>query len=236
MRGSSAPPSAPRVGPLPSSRPATRAHPREDWLDSGGADRNAEASDIRFVPVETPDVVSEERDRDGEEALVNTESEDEQGLHSTPEARLWLTVMLRAAAQLKDSTEWLSRSLECEATQLQGCERADRRGDAGQLAKQVQMHVLRVRDAEQFFFGRGSTFGEICELLGYNEAEYRSRVAALLGGLEDVLQKAEELVDASGIRRPTGRRRESRREPTDLAVSPRSQLASRADPELRKIS
>ena len=181
-------------------------------------------------------MVSEERDRDGEEALVNTESEDEQGLHSTPEARLWLTVMLRAAAQLKDSTEWLSRSLECEATQLQGCERADRRGDAGQLAKQVQIHVLRVRDAEQFFFGQGSTFGEICELLGYNEAEYRSRVAALLGGLEDVLRKAEELVDASGIRRPTGRRREPRREPTDLAVSPRSQLASRADPELRKIS
>ena len=196
---------------LPSSRSASRAHPREDWLDSRRADRNAEASEIHLVPVEPPDGVPEEGDPAGEEAPVNVESEAEQGLHSTPEARLWLTVMLRAAAQLKDSTEWLSRSLECEEAQLRDCERADQRGDVSPLAKQVQMHVLRVRDAEQFFFGQGSTFGEICELLGYNEADYRSRVAALLGGRAEVLRKAEEFVDASGIRRPTGRAREPRR-------------------------
>ncbi len=136
---------------------------------------------------------------------MNAESAAEQGLHSTPEARLWLTVMLRAAAQLKDSTEWLSRSLECEGTPLRDCERADGRGHTSPPPKQVQMHVRRVRDAEQFFFGRGSTFGEICELLGYDEAGYRSRVAVWLGGRAEVLRKAEAIVDASGIRRPASR-------------------------------
>ncbi len=170
--------------------------------------------------------------------MVNAESEAEQGLHATPEARLWLTVMLRAAAQLKDSTEWLSRSLECEETQLRDCECADRRGHASPLPKQVQMHVGRVRDAEQFFFGRGSTFGEICELLGYDEAGYRSRVAVWLGGRAEVLRKAEAFLDASGIRRPAGgiESRDARIEPTDLTVSPRSRPASRANPELRENS
>ena len=134
--------------------------------------------------------------------MVNAESEAEEVLHATPEARLWLTVMLRAAAQLKDSTEWLSRSLEHEETQLRDCE--------SPLPKQVQTHVLRIRDAEQFFFGRGSTFGEICELLGYNQADYRSRVAVWLGGRAEVLRKAEAFVEASGIRRPAGRHREPR--------------------------
>ncbi len=133
---------------------------------------------------------------------MNAESEAEQGVHATPEARLWLTVMLRAAAQLKDSTEWLSRSLDNEETQLRDCE--------SPLPKQVQTHVLRIRDAEQFFFGRGSTFGEICELLGYNQADYRSRVAVWLGGRAEVLRKAEAFVEASGIRRPAGRHREPR--------------------------
>ena len=143
--------------------------------------------------------------------MVNAESEAEQGLRATPEARLWLTVMLRAAAQLKDSTEWLSRSLECQETQLRDCERVDRRGHASPLPKQVQMHVLRVRDAEQFFFGRGSTFGKICELLGYDQAEYRSRAAVWLGARAELLLKAEAFVDASGIRRPARRHREPRR-------------------------
>ncbi len=37
----------------------------------------------------------EEGDRDGREALLNAGSEAEQGLHATPEAKLWLTVVLR---------------------------------------------------------------------------------------------------------------------------------------------
>ncbi len=119
--------------------------------------------------------------------MLNAESGEEERLHSTPEARLWLTVMLRTAAQLKDSAEWLSRSLEREAP------------------RQVQMHLRRVRDAEQFFFGRDSTFGEICELLGYDEAEHRSRVAAWLSERAGVFRRAEAYVGASGIRKPTGR-------------------------------
>ncbi len=119
--------------------------------------------------------------------------------------------MLQAAVQLKDSTEWLSKTFEREAPQLRDCEPADRRGHASPLHKQVQNHVRRVRSAEQFFFGRGSTFGEICELLGYDEAEFRSRVAACLGERADVLRKAEAFVDASGARRPAGRHREPRR-------------------------
>ena len=65
--------------------------------------------------------------------------------------------------------------------------------------KQVQKHVRRVRSAEQFFFGRDSTFGEICELLGYDEAEFRSRVTACLGERADVLRKAEAFLDAVGL-------------------------------------
>jgi hypothetical protein len=188
---------------------------------------------IQHLPVETPGRIPEEADRDGEEALVNAESEAEQGLHATPEARLWLTVMLRAAAQLKDSTEWLSRSIEYEAKQLRSCERTDRRGYDSPLPTQVQIRLRRVRDSEQFFFGRGSTFGEICELLGYDEAGYRSRVAAWLGERAEVFRKAEALVDAAGIRRPAGRGKEPGhgREPTDLTVTPRSRRASWADPE-----
>ncbi len=104
--------------------------------------------------------------------------------------------MLRAAVQLKDSTEWLSQSLEREAPQLRDCERAEKPGQAIPFRKQVQMHVRKAREAEQFFFGRGSTFGEICELLGYDEEECRSRVAAWLGECAEVLQKAEAFVDA----------------------------------------
>jgi len=144
--------------------------------------------------------------------LLNAESEAEQGLHATPEARLWLKVMLQAAVQLEDSTEWLSKFLECEEPALRDFERTDREGHATPLRKQVQKHVRRVGDAEQFFFGRDSTFGEICEMLGYDKAAFRSRVAAWLGERADVLQKAEAFVDASGIQRPAGRHREPRRE------------------------
>ncbi len=119
--------------------------------------------------------------------------------------------MLQAAVELKDSTEWLSKTFNREAPQLRDCECADQRGHASPLHEQVQKHVRRVRSAEQFFFGRNSTFGGICELLGYNEAEFRSRVAACLGGRAEVLRKAEVFVDASGIRRPARRRREPRR-------------------------
>ncbi len=66
------------------------------------------------------------------------------------------------------------------------------------MHKQVQKHVRRVRSAEQFFFGRDSTFGDICELLGYDEAEFRSKVMACLGERLDVLRKAEAFVDALG--------------------------------------
>ena len=144
--------------------------------------------------------------------MLNAESEAGQDLHDTPEARLWLKVMLQAAVQLEDSTEWLSKFLEREEPPLRDFERADREGHATPLRKQVQMHVQRVRDGEQFFLGRDSTFGEICEMLGYDEAAFRSRVAAWLGERADVLQKAEAFVGASGIQRPAGRHREPRRE------------------------
>ncbi len=98
--------------------------------------------------------------------MLNAESESAQDFYPTQEARLWLNVMLQAAVQLKDSTEWLSEAFNREAPQLGDCEPADRRGHASPLHKQVQKHVRRVRSAEQFFFGRDSTFGGICELLG----------------------------------------------------------------------
>ncbi len=104
--------------------------------------------------------------------------------------------MLQAAIQLKDSTEWLAEAFNREAPQLQDCEPGEQRGHASPFHKQVQKHVRRVRSAELFFFGRDSTFGEICELLGYNEAEFRSRVAVSLGERADVLRKAEAFVDA----------------------------------------
>ena len=129
--------------------------------------------------------------------MLNAESENGWDFHATPEARLWLSVMLQAAVQLKDSTEWLSRTFNGEAPQLQDCEPEDQRGHASPFHKQVQKHVRRVRSAELFFFGRDSTFGEICELLGYDEAEFRSRVTACLGERADVLQKAEAFVDAT---------------------------------------
>ncbi len=66
---------------------------------------------------------------------------------------------------------------------------------ASPLHKQVQKHVRRVRSAERFFFGRDSTFGGICELLGYEEADFRSRLTACLGEREGVLQKAEAFLD-----------------------------------------
>jgi hypothetical protein len=183
-----------------------------DWLESGGTDHSAEASGRPARPSRDADRIAEERECDGGEALLNVESEAEQDLHATPEARLWLKVMLQPAVQLEDSTEWLSNFLEREEPPLRDFERADREGHSTPLRKQVQMHVRRVRDAEQFFFGRDSTFGEICEILGYDEAAFRSRVAAWLGERADVLQKAEAFVDASGIQRPAGRHREPRRE------------------------
>ena len=131
--------------------------------------------------------------------MLNAESDTAQDFRATPEARLWLNVMLQAAVQLKDSTEWLSKTFNGEVPQLQDCERADQRGHASPLHKQVQKHVRRVRSAEQFFFGRDSNFGGICELLGYNEAEFRSKVASCLGERADVLQKAEAFVDAMGF-------------------------------------
>ncbi len=131
--------------------------------------------------------------------MLNGEREAAQDFHATPEARLWLKVMLQAAVQLKDSTEWLSKVFKREAPQLRDCEPADRRGHASLLHEQVQKHLRRVRSAEQFFFGRNSTFGGICELLGYDEAEFRSRVAACLGERADVLLKAEAFVDAMGF-------------------------------------
>ena len=140
--------------------------------------------------------------------MLNAESEAAQDPHATPEARLWLNVMLQAAAQLKDSTEWLSKTFDREAPQLRNCERSDQRGHASPLRKQVQRHVRRIRSAEQFFFGQDSTFGDICELLGYEEVEFRAKVAAWLGKRADVLRRAEAFVDSMGLgdRRETPRR------------------------------
>lgn len=137
--------------------------------------------------------------------MLNAESEAAQGFHATPEARLWLNVMLQAAVQLKDSTEWLSKTFHREAPRLRNCECSDQRGHASPLRKQVQRHVRRIRSAEQFFFGRDSTFGDICELLGYEEAEFRARVAPWLGECADVLRRAEAFVDGMGF----GDRRET---------------------------
>ncbi len=91
------------------------------------------------------------------------------------------------------------------------------------MHKQVQKHVRRVRSAEQFFFGRDSTFGGICELLGYDEADFRSRLTACLGEREGALQKAEAfldtIADATSVQVPrrrvmesVGRHREPRHE------------------------
>ena len=99
--------------------------------------------------------------------------------------------MLQAAVQLKDSTDWLSKAFEPEAPQ----------GLVSPLQKQVQKHLQRVRSAEQFFFGGDSTFGGICDLLGYDEAEYRSKVTACLGE-PGVLLRAEAFVDALPENRP----------------------------------
>ncbi len=133
--------------------------------------------------------------------MLNAESEAAQDFLATPEARLWLHVMLQAADHLKDSTEWLSTAFNREAPQLRDCEPAGQRRHASPLHKQVQRHLRRVRSAEQFFFGRNSTFGDICELLGYDEADYRSRVEVWLGERAEVFRKAEAFVDASRIRR-----------------------------------
>ncbi len=145
--------------------------------------------------------------------MLNAESEAAQDPHATPEARLWLNVMLQAAAQLKDSTEWLSETFNREAPQLRNCKHSDQQGHASPLHKQVQRHVRRIRSAEQFFFGRDSTFGDICELLGYEEAEFRARVAAWLGERADILRRAEAFVDAMGFgdRRETPRRAKASR-------------------------
>ncbi len=48
-------------------------------------------------------------------------------------------------------------------------------------------------------FDQDSTFGGICELLGYDEAEFRSKVATCLGERADVLQRAEAFLDAIGF-------------------------------------
>ena len=120
--------------------------------------------------------------------------------------------MLQAAVQLKDSTEWLSNIFNGEAPQLQDCEPADQQGNASPLHKQVQKHVRRVRSAEQFFFGRDSTFGGICELLGYDEADFRSRLTACLGEREGALRKAETFLDTIADSESVGRHREPRHE------------------------
>ncbi len=144
--------------------------------------------------------------------MLTAESEAEQDLYATPETRLWQTVLLQAVVHLKDSTEWLSKSLEREAPGLRDCERDDQRGHASPLRDQMQKHVRRVREAEQFFFRRGSTFGEICELLGYDQGEFRSTIEAWLGERAEVLQKAEAFVDAIAHAQSGGRHREPRRE------------------------
>ena len=109
--------------------------------------------------------------------------------------------MLQAAVQLKDSTDWLSKAFEPEAPLLRDPEPPDWRGHASPLQKLVQKHLQRVRSAEQFFFGGDSTFGGICDLLGYDEAEYRSKVTACLGE-PGVLLRAEAFVDALPENRP----------------------------------
>jgi hypothetical protein len=45
------------------------------------------------------------------------------------------------------------------------------------LHKQVQKHVRKARNAEQFFFGLDSTFGGICELLQYDETRWELEIA-----------------------------------------------------------
>ena len=142
--------------------------------------------------------------------MLNAENDAAQDFNATPEARLWLNVMLQAAVQLKDSTEWLSKTFHQEAPRLRKPEPLDQRGHASPLRKQVQKHVRRIRSAEQFFFGGDSTFGDICELLGYEQVEFRARVAPWLAECGDVLRSAEAFVDAMGFedRRETPRHAE----------------------------
>jgi hypothetical protein len=185
-------------------------HP-QDWLESGRTDHGAKALGFRARPRRFLDWTSEEGGRDGGGPLLTGGSEVEQDVQSTPEGKLWLSVMLQAARHLEKSTKWLSKNLEPEAPHLRDRERANRRGRRSPLLKQVQVHVCRVRDAEQFFFGRESSFGEICELLGYDKGTCRSSVEAWLGERAGVFRKAEAFIDASRIRRPAERHREPRR-------------------------
>ncbi len=168
--------------------------------------------------------------------MLNAESEAAQDFTATPEARLWLNVMFRAAVQLKDSTEWLAKAFKRGAPQLRDYEPEDQRGHASPLHKQVQKHVRRVRSAEQFFFGQDSTFGGICEMLGYDETEFRSRVTACLGEREGVLQKAEAFVDAMGFGDCREAARREKVNPQSSTVIPRILVISRAGPESRESS
>ncbi len=154
--------------------------------------------------------------------MLNAGSEAAGDFDATPEARLWLKVMLQAAVQLTDSTEWLSKTFNREAPPLRDCEPVDQRGQASPLYKRVQRHVRRIRSAEEFFFGRDSTFGGICELLGYEEGEFRSRVSAWLGKRTDVVLRAEAFVDAMELE-TTGRHRGAR-DPTEFDRHPENLL------------
>lgn len=131
--------------------------------------------------------------------MLNAESSREESLRSSPEARLWLTVLLQAANHLKDSTEWLSKIIECKVPESPGYERADYCMQLSLLHNHIQRHVRRVREAEKFFLGPGSTFGEICQILGYDEARLRTRVEAWLQEHADTLRGARVLAPQPGF-------------------------------------
>jgi hypothetical protein len=155
--------------------------------------------------------MTEEGGRDVGEALLNAESGGEESLRTSPEVRLWLSVLLQAANHLKDSTEWLPESMKSKAPRLPGYDHLDHRTQLSLLHNQVQRHIRRVREAEEFFLGRDSTFGEICQILGYDEARLRVRAEACLREHADAFRKAQAFVTRPGFEDRGMRRRKGRK-------------------------
>ena len=139
--------------------------------------------------------------------MLNTESGPEESLRATPEARLWISVLLQAAKHLRDSTEWLSENFKSEASALPDYTCASHRVHISLPHDQVQMHIRRVRGAEEFFLGQDSTFGEICQILGYDEAGFRAMVKVWLQDHTDAIRNAQAFVRRPGFR-DQGMRRE----------------------------
>ena len=107
--------------------------------------------------------------------------------------------MLQAATHLKDSIEWLSKILECRVPESPRYEHSDHYTQLSLLRNHMQRHVRRVQEAEEFFLGSDSTFGEICQILGYDEARLRSRVEVWLQEHAETLREARALVPQSGF-------------------------------------